>query len=114
MTQDVNLNDVVAFLIELAALVLLGVWAWRSAPTSTFARAVAAIVVVGAAIVLWGLFAAPEATFQVAALAIGVKVLVLGGSVLAAYAVLPAAFAGGYGVVVLVNTVLMYVGPFSR
>ena len=71
--------------------------------------------VVGVAIVLWGLFAAPTATFDVPALAAAVKILVLGGSIFAAYALtsgplLPAIWA----VVVVVNTLLIYVGPFAR
>lgn len=114
MTHEVNLNDVVAFLVEVAALVLLGAWAWRTAPDAKLAKVLGVLVVVGAAVVLWGLFAAPHATFDVPALALAVKVLVLGGSVLAAYTLLPAAAAIGYGVIVVANTALMYAGPFAR
>jgi len=113
MSGEVNANDVAAFLVEVAALVLLGMWAWRGVAGSKPAKAVGVIVVVGAAVVLWGLFAAPQATFDVPALAFAVKVLVLGGSVLAAYSLLPAV-AIGYGVIVTANLALMCVGPFAR
>lgn len=114
MTNEVNVNDVVAFLVEVAALVLLGIWAWRAAPNPVLLRLLAVVVVVGAATTLWALFAAPRATFDVPALALGVKVLVLGGSVVAGFTVLGPAVAVAYGVVVVVNTALMYVGPFAR
>jgi len=114
VTREVNANDVVAFLIELVALALLGLWTWRTAPDPALLQVLAVIVVVGIAVTLWSLFAAPRARFDVPALALGVKVLVLGGSVAAGFLVLPVAVAIGYGVVVVVNTALMYVGPFAR
>ncbi|GAA1480097.1 hypothetical protein GCM10009624_05370 [Gordonia sinesedis] len=113
--QDVNVNDVVAFIVEVVALVLLGMWAWRAAPEAVWARLLVTIAVVGGAMVLWGLFAAPQATFDVPALALAVKVLVLGGSVLAGFTLLPnAAIVGAYAVVAVLNTALIYVGPFAR
>jgi hypothetical protein len=39
---------------------------------------------------------------------------VLGGAVLAAAVLLPAPLAGLFAVVVVVNTVLVYVGPLAR
>lgn len=114
MTREVSVNDVVAFLVELVALTLLGLWAWHAAPAAALLQVLAVIVVVGIAMMLWSLLAAPRARFDVPALALGVKVLVLGGSVAAGFVVLPVAVAIGYGVVVVVNTALMYVGPFTR
>ncbi|WP_265443169.1 YrdB family protein [Flexivirga meconopsidis] len=89
MTNEINPNDVLAFLIEIVALALLGTWAWRTAPEPVIARLGAVVLVLAVALTLWGLFAAPKATFQVPAAAIAVKVLVLGGSVLAAYPMWP-------------------------
>ncbi|NNG37548.1 DUF2568 domain-containing protein [Nakamurella aerolata] len=109
-----NVNDVVAFLVELAALTLLGTWAWRAVHGPTPVRVLAVVVVIGAALTLWSLFAAPKATFAIPAAAVAVKALVLGGSVLAAATMLPALVVIGWGAVVVLNTTLIYVGPFAR
>ncbi len=105
MSNTVSVNDVVAFFVEIGALALLGVWAWRVAPAYLIAQLLAVAMVVGSAVVLWGLFAAPKATFDQPVLAIAVKVLVLGGSALAAYAVLPTWLATSWAALVVVNTV---------
>ncbi|NMO00271.1 DUF2568 domain-containing protein [Gordonia sp. TBRC 11910] len=115
MTHDVNANDIVAFLIEIAALLALGIAAWQLSPQTTLVRLIAVIATVGTAMVLWGLFAAPEATFDVAALAIAVKALVLGSSVVATYLITQNLAATTlWALVVLINTALIYVGPFAR
>lgn len=114
MTQDVNANDVVAFFVEIGALVLLGWWAWQ-VPESTGARIACVVVVLAAAIAAWGMFAAPQASIDVPGLALATKVLVLGGSVLAAFALSTSpGWPIGWAVTVLVNTLLMYLGPFAR
>lgn len=51
---------------------------------------------------------------HVLAVEVVVKVLVLGAGVLAGFAVLPTGFAVAFAVLVAVNTVLLYVGPFAR
>ena len=115
MTTDVTVNDLVAFFVELGALILLGWWAWRLFPVGAGVRALTVAVVVGTAIGLWALFAAPTAVYEVLPLAVAVKVLVLGGSVLACWAVwrsLPITLV--WAAVVGVNTTLLYVGPFAR
>ncbi|MGH8828797.1 MAG: DUF2568 domain-containing protein, partial [Jiangellaceae bacterium] len=66
------------------------------------------------AIVLWSLFAAPKSTYDVLAAEVAVKVLVLGGGVLATFALIPLGWAVVVAIVVAVNTVLLYVGPFAR
>lgn len=109
MNDTVGVNDVVAFFVEIGALVLLGIWAWRLVPESVVGRVLAVIVVLGASAVLWGLFAAPKATYDQPVLAIAVKVLVLGGSVLAAYTILPTWVAICWAVLVVVNTVTVTV-----
>jgi hypothetical protein len=47
-------------------------------------------------------------------LAVATKVLVLGGAVLASWSVLPPAWAVAVTVVVVVNTLLTWFGPFAR
>ena len=110
---DVNANDVVAFLVEIGVLILLASAGAQvdGPPVLRVALAVALPLVAAA---LWGLFAAPRALIRSVPLKLATIVLVLGAGVAAGYLVLPGAWAVAFMVVVLVNTVLIYVGPFSR
>ena len=110
---DVNANDVVAFLVEIAVLILLA-WAGAQVDGPTVLRVALAVALPVVAAVLWGLFAAPRARIHSVPLQLATKVLVLGAGVAAGYLVLPTAWAVAFMVVVLVNTALMYVGPFAR
>ncbi len=109
----VNANDVVAFFVELGALVLLTVAGWR-AGSSTREQLVLAVTLPVVAAALWGVFAAPRARIQVGWLRLVTKVLVLGAGVVAGFVVLPRTWAVVVAVVVVVNTTLMYVGPLAR
>ncbi len=112
-TVHVNANDVVAFLAEIAALVLLGVAGWQ-ADASTLLRVVLAVGLPVMAGVLWGLFAAPRARVESGTLRLLTQVLVLGAGIVAGFVVLPVGWALLVGAVVTVNLVLTYVGPFAR
>ncbi|GAA2741030.1 hypothetical protein GCM10009868_05510 [Terrabacter aerolatus] len=109
----VNANDVVAFFVEVLAVVLLAVRGARLGDTSVV-HVLGGVLVPAVAVVLWGLFAAPRARFAVPSLAVATKVLVLGAAVLAAWSLLPAAWAVTVTVVVVVNTLLTRFGPFAR
>ena len=111
--MDVNANDVVAFVVELAALALLGLWGYR-AGGPLWAKVSLAIGLMLVASVLWGLFAAPRARFRAPWVTLLVKVLVLGAAVAAGFTILPLVWAVLFGAVVVLNLVLMYVGPFAR
>lgn len=111
--EEVNANDVLAFLIEVVALALLGVWGWQ-AGAGAVTGLLLAIGVVVAAVAMWALFASPRARFRSPARTPAVKVIVLGGAVLAAFAVIPPAWATAFAAVAVANTVLTYVGPFAR
>ncbi len=110
---DVNANDVVAFLVELAVLALLAL-AGVQIDGPAVLRVALAVALPVAAAALWGLFAAPRARIRSIPLQLATKVLVLGAGVVAGHLVLPDVWAVVFMVVVLVNTVLMYVGPFAR
>ena len=109
--DEVNANDVVAFLVELVVLGLLawagftanGVWAW-----------VLGIGLPVVAAVAWGLFAAPRARVSSVGLRLVTKIVVLGAGVVAGFVVLPVVLAVLFAVVVVLNLVLMYVGPLAR
>ena len=109
--DEVNGNDVVAFLVE---LLVLGLLAWAGFTASGVLGWVLGLGLPVVAAVMWGLFAAPRARFPSPALALATKVVVLGAGVAAGFVVLPLGWACLVAVVVVVNTVLMYVGPFSR
>jgi hypothetical protein len=110
---DVNANDVVAFVVEILVLVLLGAAGWHLGG-DTWARLVLAVGLPLLAAVLWGLFAAPRARYDSAPLALATKLVVLGSGVVAGFVVLPLGWAVAVAVLVVVNTVLMYAGPFAR
>lgn len=105
-------NDAVAFFVEVAAAAVLGIWGYRSGSGAT--AVLLAVAVPASAMVLWGLFAAPKARFDRFGSRLLVKVLVLGGAVVAGFRVLPMPWARALAVVVAVNTLLLYVGPFAR
>jgi hypothetical protein len=106
-------NDAVAFFVEVAAIVLLGVWGFHVG-SDTVDRLILGIGMPAMATTLWALFAAPKCYYDHAATRALVKVLVLGGAVLAAFVVLPVGWAVAFAVVVALNTALLYVGPFAR
>ena len=109
----VNANDAVAFLVELAALALIGLWGYRAGGPLRVKVVLAIGLVLGAS-VAWGLFAAPRARFRVPRVALLVKVVVLSAAVAAGFTILPLVWAVVFAAVVVLNLVLMYVGPFAR
>jgi hypothetical protein len=95
----------VAFGSELAALAALAVGGW-ALPVPTALRLAAAIGLPVVAAVLWGLFAAPHAVLAVPALALVVKVAVLGGAVLALLLTAHPALAGTLAAAAVLGTML--------
>lgn len=108
---DVNVNDVVAFVVEIGVLVLL---AWAGFSVGGLAGWLLGIGLPALAATLWGLFAAPRARVSSPVLALATKLLVLGAGIVAGFLVLPVVWAVLVALVVVLNTVLMYVGPFAR
>jgi hypothetical protein len=109
--MDVNPNDAVAFLVELVVLALLAWAGFQSGGVAGWVRGIGLPVV---AAVAWGLFAAPRARISNVWLRLVTKLLVLGAGVVAGFVVLPLWVAASFAVVVVVNLVLMYVGPLAR
>ncbi|SFC39810.1 YrdB family protein [Streptomyces aidingensis] len=100
-------NELLAFVVEMMAFGILAWagWAWAD---GGFPGAVLGAVLLGAAITLWGLFAAPRARFQVGAAGVlAVKALVLLGSAAALFSVGSTAFAVVFTVVVVLNTAVL-------
>ncbi|MGA9526072.1 MAG: YrdB family protein [Myxococcaceae bacterium] len=113
MPGGINFNDVVAFFVELAALVTLCAWGFQTG-TGMLRKVLLGLGTPALAIALWALFAAPRAVYQGPLARLGVKLLVLGGGVLASFTLVPTAWAVAFAVVVAANLLLMYVGPFAR
>jgi hypothetical protein len=99
-------NLIVAFLLELCALVALGYWGVRTGgePVTKTALGLGAPLF---AAVLWGLFAAPRAPVSVPLVALGVKVIVFGSAVAALYATGHRGLAIAFAVLGVVNSVLV-------
>jgi hypothetical protein len=111
--SDITVNDVVAFLVELAALLALSAWGFR-AGSGLVPKVLLGLGTPAAATALWNMFAAPRSVFAVPAARLSVKVLLLGAAALASFTLLPIGWAIAFTILVTVNTVLLYVGPFAR
>ncbi|MFD7864934.1 YrdB family protein [Streptomyces sp. NPDC057682] len=99
-------NEGLAFVLELVALGCLFWWGYDRGDGGLPGVALG-VVVTGAAVALWGLFAAPRARFRPPlAGVLAVKAVVLGGGALALYGVGHPVAAAVTGVVVVVNTAL--------
>lgn len=97
-------NELLAFVLEVLAIGLLCWWGFASGG-SVVVRVVLGLGVPAAAVVLWGLFAAPRARFRPPpAGVLVVKALVLLGAAAALYALGFAVLAVVFAVVVVVNT----------
>ncbi|WP_409061926.1 YrdB family protein [Streptomyces sp. SYP-A7185] len=100
------INEGLAFLLEVVALVLLAWWGWQSVD-ALVPRLLLTVAAPAAAATLWGLFAAPKARIPVPlAGVLAVKALVFGAAVAALYAMGRHGWALAFGVVVAVNTTL--------
>lgn len=78
-------NLAVAFVMELVALAALALWGAKTGDTLPVRLALATGVPV-AAMVMWGLFAAPHAAHSNQVVAAATKVVVFGGAALALWA----------------------------
>ena len=108
---EVNANDVLAFVAEIGVLVLL---AWAGFSADGAAGWLLGFALPAVAALLWSLFAAPRARVSSGPLRLITKLVVLGAGVGAGFLVLPVVWAVLVAVIVVLNLVLMYVGPFAR
>lgn len=106
-------NLALAFVLEMAALASLAAWGVQAGGT-TIARVALAVGAPLAAAVLWGLFAAPRAVYEVAAARVAVKVLVFGAAALALYASGRPTLAVAYAVLVVLNSAVLARGARER
>jgi hypothetical protein len=102
----------VAFLLELAALAALGYFGFRTGGALPVKLVLGAALPLVAA-VLWGLFAAPQATFSVPALAVATKVLVFGAAALALWQLDYRVLAVVFPAVVVANLAVVNLGHLT-
>ncbi|MFE7617197.1 YrdB family protein [Streptomyces sp. NPDC057496] len=97
-------NELLAFLVELAALVMLSWWGF-TAGDGTTVHLLLGIGAPAAAAAVWGLFAAPRARFPLPLVGVLlVKAVVLGAGVYAVHAMGHSMAAVLFGIVVAANT----------
>ncbi|MGO4461457.1 YrdB family protein [Streptomyces sp. M-16] len=100
-------NELLAFLLEVAALLALAVWGYEWGGHLVVGALLGAVVA-GAAAVLWGAFAAPRARYRVPLPAVlAVKAVVFGSAALALVGLGMRPQALWFAGLALVNTVLV-------
>jgi hypothetical protein len=103
-----TLNLALRFFLELAALAALG-WFGVHVGDTTLAKVALGGGLPLAAAVVWGLFVAPKATFDVpAGVWVGLQVLVFGSAALVLLAMQRDGLAEAFAVTVVVNSALLY------
>lgn len=100
-------NEVLAFVLELAALACLSWWGFHAGDGDLARQLLPAVGIPALAIALWGLFAAPRARIRLPrAGVLAVKAVVLGGGAFGLYRVGHPAAAVTLAVVMVANTAL--------
>nr|WTB36266.1 YrdB family protein [Streptomyces sp. NBC_00830] len=100
-------NEVLAFVMELAALACLSWWGFHAGGGNLARQLLPAFGIPALAIALWGLFAAPRARIRLPlAGVLTVKAVVLGGGAFGLYRVGHPAAAVALAVVMAANTAL--------
>lgn len=103
--DDVNANDIVAFLVEVVAFVSLGIWGWRHGfGDSTAGKWLGMLAVLAVAVALWALFVSPQSVFTVPALELVLRVVILGCGVLALGTIAGTAWAVAFGLIAAANS----------
>ncbi|MFD7843581.1 YrdB family protein [Nocardia sp. NPDC059764] len=106
------LNFTLAFVAELVAVGALAYWGVRTGRSRT-TKILRGVGMAVAAMVLWGLFAAPEASFSVPAAAVATKVLVFGGAAAGLWQLGHRKVALVFPLVVIANLAAIHFGHLS-
>lgn len=105
-------NLTLAFIMELVALAALALWGWKWAD-GTVVKVVSAISAPLIAAVFWGLFAAPNATFDIRLLAIATKVVVFASAAAALWNIGYGTAAVVFVLVVAANLLMIRIGQLA-
>ncbi|MFE5283339.1 YrdB family protein [Nocardia sp. NPDC056611] len=107
-----TLNFTLAFVFELVAVGALAYWGVRTG-RGRIAKILRGAGTAVAAMVLWGLFAAPEASFSVPVAAVATKVLVFGGAAAGLWQLGYRKVAVVFPLVVIANLAVIHFGQLS-
>jgi Protein of unknown function (DUF2568) len=110
VTGLVWVNAALAFLLELAALGLLGWGGWLLGGSGVL-RVVLAVGLPAAAAVAWGLFAAPQAGFPSTGGRLAVQLLVFGGAAVVLALAASPRWGTAFAVVVAANLLVAALAP---
>ncbi|MGW4248096.1 YrdB family protein [Nocardia sp. NPDC004722] len=105
-------NLTLAFAFELVAVAALAFWGVRTGHTRA-AKVLLGVGMAVAAMVLWGLFAAPQATYSVPVAAVVTKVAVFGGAAAGLWQLGYRTAAVAFPVVVAANLAVIHFGHLS-
>ncbi|MEC3951405.1 YrdB family protein [Nocardia sp. CDC153] len=105
-------NLTLAFVFELVAVGALAYWGFRTG-RSRVAKVLLGLGMAVAAIVLWGLFAAPQASYSLPVAAVATKVAVFGGASAGLWQLGHRAAAVVFPLLVVANLAVIHFGHLS-
>ncbi|MEC3919714.1 YrdB family protein [Nocardia sp. CDC160] len=105
-------NLTLAFVFELVAVGALAYWGFRTG-RGRVAKILLGIGMAVAAVVLWGLFAAPQASYSIPVAAVATKIAVFGGASAALWQLGHRATAVAFPVLVVANLAVIHFGHLS-
>ena len=109
MEATKGLNLAVRFLLELCVLAAVGYWGFKTG-SGWFVKILLGIGTPLLIAVIWGIFGAPKANMQLHGLMLlALEIIVFGSVAAALYASINYSLAWGFGVIVLINRILMFV-----
>ncbi|MTJ60431.1 DUF2568 domain-containing protein, partial [Nocardia seriolae] len=111
-TAWATLNLTLAFVLELVAVGALAYWGVRTG-RGRMAKVLLGVGMAVAAMVLWGLFAAPQASFSIPVAAVGTKILVFGGASAGLWQLGHRTAAIGFPLLVVANLAVIHLGHLS-
>ncbi|MVU83504.1 DUF2568 domain-containing protein [Nocardia sp. ET3-3] len=105
-------NLTLAFVFELVAVAALAYWAARTG-RGRVAKVLLGVGTAVAAMTVWGLFAAPQASFSIPAAAVATKVAVFGGAAVGLWRLGHRTAAVAFPVLVVANLAAIHLGHLS-
>ncbi|AYF73442.1 DUF2568 domain-containing protein [Nocardia yunnanensis] len=105
-------NLTLAFVLELIAVGALAYWGVRTG-RGRIARVLLGVGLAVAAMTLWGLFAAPQATYSIPVAAVATKVALFGGASLGLWQLGHRTAAVAFPLLVVANLAVIHLGHLS-
>jgi len=104
-----SLNVAVRFLLEICVLISVGYWGFKTG-SGWFFKILLGIGALLLIAIIWGTFGAPKAANHLTGFSLlALEVIVFGSGMVALYATKNYSLAWGFGVIVIINRILMFV-----